>query len=81
MTYRWKEHVGPGEDYSAGYRAPAEASPWISGDQVERMGRLLDAPQRRQIERAVDAEIAAALEFAEASPFPEDAELFTDVFA
>ena len=45
------------------------------------MGRLLDGSQRQQIERAVDAEIAAAIEFAEASPFPEDAELFTDVFA
>ena len=81
MTYRWKEHVGPGEDYAAGYRTSAEASPWISGDQVERMGRLLDGSQRQQIERAVDAEIAAAIEFAETSPFPEDAELFTDVFA
>ena len=45
------------------------------------MGRLLDGSQRQQIERAVDAEIAAAIEFAETSPFPEDAELFTDVFA
>jgi len=48
---------------------------------VERMGRLMDASQRLQIEQEVAAEIAAAIEFAEASPFPDDAELFTDVFA
>ena len=81
ITYRWKEHVGPGEDYAGGYRTYDEAWPWISGDQVERMGRLLDASQRLQIEQEVAAEIAAAIEFAEASPFPDDAELFTDVFA
>ena len=27
MTYRWKEHVGPNDDYHLGYRAPEEAAP------------------------------------------------------
>ena len=31
MTYRWKEHVGPGEDWHLGYRERAEAEPWVAG--------------------------------------------------
>src|SRR5207253_1363413 len=31
-TYRWKEHVGPSEDYHLGYRTKTEAEPWIATD-------------------------------------------------
>ena len=27
MTYRWREHVGPGKDYQLGYRTEDEACP------------------------------------------------------
>src|SRR5207302_1333949 len=37
MTYRWREHVGPGEDYHLGYRAEVEAAPWKANDAVRRM--------------------------------------------
>ena len=41
MTYRWKEHVGPNEDYGLGYRAPDEAEPWIKDDQVKKYAALV----------------------------------------
>lgn len=79
-TYRWKEHVGPGEDYHLGYRPRSEAEPWIAGDQVPRLGAMLDPERRSKIEARVEKEIAAAFAFAEQSPFPELHELHADVF-
>lgn len=80
LTYRWKEHVGPNEDYQLGYRRREEAEPWIANDPVKILGRLLPESLRRQIETEVEEEIAEAFAFAEASPFPEAAELTADVF-
>jgi TPP-dependent pyruvate/acetoin dehydrogenase alpha subunit len=80
MTYRWREHVGPGEDYHLGFRDADEAKPWMTNDQVPRLARLIDPAQRERIEAEVEAEIAAAFAFAEASPFPTPGELTTDVF-
>jgi TPP-dependent pyruvate/acetoin dehydrogenase alpha subunit len=81
MTYRWKEHVGPADDFQSGYRSYEEARPWIEGDQVKRMGQMIGPDARARIEKEIEAEIAEAFAFAEASPFPEPAELYTDVFA
>ncbi len=79
-TYRWKEHVGPGEDYQMGYRTEAEAQPWIEKDEVMRMRALVAPDAITKIEAAVEAEVAAAIDFAEKSPFPELDELYRDVY-
>jgi TPP-dependent pyruvate/acetoin dehydrogenase alpha subunit len=80
MTYRWNEHVGPGRDYHLGYRTEDEAAPWIGADPVRCLAGLLDPAARARIEDEVAAEIADAFAHAEASPFPEPAELYADVF-
>jgi TPP-dependent pyruvate/acetoin dehydrogenase alpha subunit len=80
MTYRWKEHVGPGDDTHLGYRSAAEAQPWLEGDQLRRLVDLVAVPERMRIEEEVDAEIREAFAFAEESPFPEECELYADVF-
>lgn len=80
MTYRWKEHVGPGDDWHLGYRSRREAEPWIKNDQVKHVGDLLDPDVRQKVEDEVEAEIREAFEFAEQSPFPEHGDLYTDVF-
>ncbi|MBI4641097.1 MAG: thiamine pyrophosphate-dependent dehydrogenase E1 component subunit alpha [Candidatus Tectomicrobia bacterium] len=77
--YRWKEHVGPNEDFHVGYRPRSEAEPWIENDQVVRLAAMVDPHQREQIEAEVEAEIEEAFEFAEKSPFPEPHELYTDL--
>lgn len=79
-TYRWREHVGPGTDYHLGFRSAAEAEPWMREDALPRAAARLDPVERQRVERAVDDEIADAFAFAEASAFPEAAELTTDVF-
>src|SRR3989344_1726733 len=81
MTYRWRQHVGPGEDYDAGYRSRREFMSWVKRDQVQRIGKLLFPAARVRIERAVEREIASAFRFAAKSPFPKARELYTDVFA
>jgi TPP-dependent pyruvate/acetoin dehydrogenase alpha subunit len=79
-TYRWMEHVGPGYDFNLGYRGLAEALAWMERDQCQRLARLLPPDVRRRLESAVEAEIDAAIEFAEASPLPTDVDLYADVF-
>jgi TPP-dependent pyruvate/acetoin dehydrogenase alpha subunit len=80
-AYRWKEHVGPGEDFHVGYRSIEDATPWLERDQVMVTGALLEAGERQRIEDAVEAEIAEAFLFAEASPFPADEELMRNTYA
>jgi TPP-dependent pyruvate/acetoin dehydrogenase alpha subunit len=80
LTYRWKEHVGPNEDYHLGYRTKAEAEPWVANDPVRQLAAALNPDARAWLETEVEEEIAAAFAFAEASPFPEPWELFEDVF-
>jgi pyruvate dehydrogenase E1 component alpha subunit len=80
-TYRWKEHVGPGEDYDAGYRSIEELRKWQRMDQVEAIGGKIAPGLRRQIDDAVDRAIAAAVDFAENAAWPAPEELNTHVFA
>ena len=80
-TYRWREHVGPGEDYESGYRARAELRPWQEKDQVMVVGAMLDPATRTRIDDQVEQTIASAIDFAERSPFPNAQELFTHVYA
>ena len=81
MTYRWMEHVGPGQDYTAGYRSDTELAPWMACDEVDRLGAALDAGVREKIDRDIETRVAAAVAFAEESPFPGEQELLEDVYA
>ncbi len=80
LVYRWREHVGPREDFDAGYRSRDEAEPWFRLDPVKRVGEQLRPEVRRAIDEEVLTEIREAFEFAERSPFPDAEELYTDVF-
>ena len=81
LTCRWREHVGPNEDFDQGYRDRAEAEPWFARDPVATTAALLPQDVRAAIDQTVEAEIAAALRFAEASAFPGSDELTAHVFA
>ncbi len=74
MTCRYKEHVGPGEDYSAGYRALADIEAWKIRDPL-----CFDTALVNELRPELDAEIAAAVAFAEAGSLPCAADLLTDV--
>ena len=80
-TARWRDHVGPTEDRHWGYRSDDELDAHIADDQVARVGAMFDTHLRIAIEEAVEAEIAEAIAFAEASPLPDPEEVYANVFA
>lgn len=80
LAYRWREHVGPNEDWQAGYRPAEEAAAWQANDQVARLRERLAPEESGAIEAAVEAELAAAIAFAEGSPVPPPTALYTDVY-
>jgi pyruvate dehydrogenase E1 component alpha subunit len=81
LTYRWKEHVGPGDDYESGYRTRADLEPWLARDSVKLVGAMLPTQERAGIEREIEARIAAAIDFAETSPPPALDQTLVDVYA
>ena len=80
-AYRWRMHVGPGDDFDAGYRDEAEIAPWRENDPVRVLGNALAADKKSTIDDEIEAEIAASIDFAEQSPFPTADELMRDVYA
>jgi pyruvate dehydrogenase E1 component alpha subunit len=74
QTHRYREHVGIGEDYDAGYRSRADGDRWKARDPLVRE-RALAA----QWAAVIHQEIAEAEAFAEASPWPGPEDLLTDV--
>jgi TPP-dependent pyruvate/acetoin dehydrogenase alpha subunit len=80
-TYRWREHVGPNEDFEAGYRERTDLEPWMQSDQVMALATLIEQSRRTAIDSEIEREIEDAVTFAEKSPFPEPEALYTNVFA
>ncbi len=79
-TYRYPHHSeGPLYDAIA-YRDASELAAWQARDPLPLFARHLentgvaDAPTLNGLEQAIAAEVAAALEFAEQSPWPDPAE-------
>lgn len=80
-TYRWFEHVGPRDDHSDAYRDFAEYQRWKDNDQITRLASLLNKDILCRLDDEITAEIKAAEEFAEQSPYPAAEELYTNVYA
>ncbi len=74
QTCRFREHVGTGEDFHAGYRSEAAVRAWSEQDPLSRHPALVD-----RLAPGIAAEIDAAMAFAESSPWPGPEELLTDV--
>jgi pyruvate dehydrogenase E1 component alpha subunit len=73
-TYRYKEHVGPGDDFDAGYRSRSELLAWQARDVL-----IQDAELVAHFKPSIEREIAAAVAFAENSCSPGREELLTDI--
>lgn len=83
-TYRQRGHFEPDDQ---AYVDPAELSAWKQRDPIDAYTRRLLADgvvtpgEVSHLQQRVDATIAAALAFAENSPWPDARELTTDVYA
>jgi pyruvate dehydrogenase E1 component alpha subunit len=81
LVHRRRQHVGPNEDYDQAYRSRADAEPWIEADPLTRLTARLETGLRQRIDTEIEAEIAAAVLFAEDSPPPSPEKLIADVYA
>jgi pyruvate dehydrogenase E1 component alpha subunit len=85
-TYRYCEHSEPMTPTRSCYRPQEEIDAWRVRDpialfvaQLRENARLSDQ-ERQRLQKAVQAEVDAAVEFAQRSPNPEPAALFEDLF-
>ena len=74
QTARYREHVGPGEDFSAGYRSEDVINAWKDKDPL-----LGDNPTLNLYRARIQNEIDDALTFAYQSPQPSKIDLLKDV--
>jgi TPP-dependent pyruvate/acetoin dehydrogenase alpha subunit len=86
-TYRWREHCGPNYDNDIGYRTEEEFQEWKRKDPIPLFEEkllteyVLDQVAIKRMDNEIQAEIRAAFDFAEISPFPEPARAFEGIFA
>lgn len=86
-TYRWREHCGPFYDNDLGYRTESEFLDWKAKEPIGRSESLLQsrgvisASDAGQMDAAIASEVNVAFEFADASPFPEAASAYADLYA
>jgi TPP-dependent pyruvate/acetoin dehydrogenase alpha subunit len=87
VTYRWRGHHMGDQGDTYGYRTQQEIEEWMRKCPIRRLRErliaeeLADASLLAQIDAEVRARIDDAVEFARQAPFPEPAEVFTDVYA
>lgn len=85
-TYRFLDHVGPGDDVHIGYRTQEEVSLWKDRCPIKKLETKLiemDYISESQISslcEEITKEIESAFAFAKTSPFPEYSEMFADVY-
>lgn len=85
-TYRWRGHVGPYDDLDKGLRDKEELDYWMNRDPIKTLERFLlehnimSELERDQIRKTISEEIEEAVKFARESPYPDENELFDDVF-
>lgn len=86
-TYRWLEHCGPLDDLHLGYRSREELEAWVArdplrlyADRLKERGLVTEA-DLAAMRKAIAAEIADAVAFAKASPFPTRDQLTAHVYA
>ena len=73
-TARYKEHVGPGEDFLAGYRNESDINKWKSLDPI-----LNDKELYAIFLEKINKEITEAVKFGLQSPLPDRKDLLSDV--
>jgi acetoin:2,6-dichlorophenolindophenol oxidoreductase subunit alpha len=83
-TYRWRGHF---EGDACVYRGDDELSAWVKKDPIPGYEKrliaegILTAEKAEEIRKSVEAELAAAISFAQESPLPTAAELEENVYA
>jgi TPP-dependent pyruvate/acetoin dehydrogenase alpha subunit len=72
-AFRYKEHVGTGEDFNVGYRSKVEYEAWLDLDPIN------SYQVSTEIDTLINFEIEEAIQFGIESPFPTLDDLYKDV--
>ncbi len=86
-TYRWREHCGHAFDNDLGYRTAQEFLKWQTKDPLNHLETMLSnsSPSLQNsvlgLKSTIEAEVNAAFDFAENSPFPDQREAYDGVYA
>ena len=83
--YRYLEHVGINQDFEFGYRSKEEFERWYKMDPVNLQRKKLEEngyPEEviQQLEKQINKQIDDSIELAKKAPFPDESELFEDVY-
>lgn len=85
--YRYYEHVGTFKDFKFGYRSEKEFEKWYKVDPINlQRKKLLEKKYCSEkeigaMEKKIDKQIEKSMKLAQAGLFPDESELFTDVYA
>ncbi len=85
-TYRFYEHCGTNFDNHLGYRSEEEYNSWKAKDPLKRLALKLVEDDNFKLEieqmtKEINLEIADAFAFAKSAPYPDEASLFTHLYA
>jgi len=86
LTYRWRGHVGPNWDIEKNLRNQEEVDWWVNRCGLKRLEEyledrgILSAEDRQEIAGRTQGQIAEAIAFAKNSPFPDEADLYRQVY-
>ncbi len=86
-TYRWREHCGPNYDFDLGYRSSVEFDGWKARCPLRHLQKQMmavgawNAAAALQMIDEVNAEIRAAVRFAQESPYPPAQRLLEHEYA
>ncbi|OIO38385.1 MAG: hypothetical protein AUJ75_02965 [Candidatus Omnitrophica bacterium CG1_02_49_10] len=85
-TYRWKGHVGPDCDAEKGCRPKHEIDLWTKRCPIKKLEgylsrkKIITKEKMGQLRGELESEINDAVAFAKNSPFPDEGELYKDVY-
>lgn len=72
-AFRYREHVGTGDDFDAGYREKSAFDAWLANDPVASLKLTIEE------KGAINAELDSAIKFGMDSPYPTADDLYKDV--
>lgn len=81
LTCRWRDHVGPGDDFALGYRTESEVAAWRERCALPQLENNFAKDELAKMEAEIAKEIAEAFAFARQSPFPDKTELYDHLYA
>ncbi len=85
-TYRWKTHVGPETDIEKGFRDEKEVAEWVNKCPLKKFeehvlrNNLLEKKDLQEVGKKIEKEVQEALDFALTSRYPEEEDLYKDVY-